>query len=453
MLPKSQADTSARTGTFRQIDLRLVAAVVLLAVAVAGTRLVIVGLAARRTLRIELAEIGHARYDLLNADHWVEKLVPILDARIDSLDLKASSQANLRPTIENALYHLLDDVKDKMAAQKPQAGGLGSLLGQGNSLLANMMIGALRPHVPEYANVVLAEIGRPENREALKKYIRATLADAARTTFGAVDMRWYSSILRSHGCAAASDCRQKLDERIRRMDADIARDYLAVLAASAAAFALLMIGRPRLGRAAVMLLMLVCITLLLGGIMTPMLEVEAKISSLNLTFLGQPISFGEQVLYFQSKSVLEVFRTLVTMGRPEMWIVGVLVLTFSVIFPALKILTLAVCMAKPSLLESSRAVRFMALGSSKWSMADVMALAIFMSFVAFNGLIANMIGRFQGSGAQLVIPMDSSKILPGYYLFVGFCLAGLLLASKLERGFQSARGIDQPALTSDVNAA
>jgi len=152
-----------------------------------------------------------------------------------------------------------------------------------------------------------------------------------------------------------------------------------------------------------------------------MIEVEAKISRLSLTFLGQPIEFGDQVLYFQSKSVLEVFRTLIAQGRPDMWIVGVLVLMFSIVFPVLKIFTSVFYMYKPSLLRQNRVARFLALESSKWSMADVMALAIFMAFVAFNGLIANTMGALKGTGAELALPTDSSKMLPGYYLFLGFC--------------------------------
>jgi hypothetical protein len=184
--------------------------------------------------------------------------------------------------------------------------------------------------------------------------------------------------------------------------------------------------------------LLFCLVLLLGGILSPMLEVEAKISHIALTFFGQPVSFPEQVLYFQSKSVLEVFRTLITIGQPEMWIVAVLVLMFSVVFPALKILTLAICLRQPEWLRKYRVLRFFALESSKWSMADVMALAIFMSFVTFNGVISNAMGGLQSSGAQLVIPTDSSKILPGFYLFVGFVLSSLFLSWKLGRRFKAA---------------
>ena len=70
-------------------------------------------------------------------------------------------------------------------------------------------------------------------------------------------------------------------------------------------------------------------------------------------------------------------------------------------------------------------------------MADVMALAIFMSFVAFNGLESNTARRAATKlRADVVIPPDGSKILPGYLLFIGFCLASLLLSKKLERGIK-----------------
>jgi hypothetical protein len=74
----------------------------------------------------------------------------------------------------------------------------------------------------------------------------------------------------------------------------------------------------------------------------------------------------------------------------------------------------------------------------------VMALAIFMSFVAFNGLISNTLGELKQTGAELAIPTDSSKILPGYYLFIGFCLASLFLSKKLERGIQTRQEAATP---------
>ncbi|HLH16343.1 MAG TPA: paraquat-inducible protein A [Bryobacteraceae bacterium] len=420
-----------------RFDFRLAAALLLLGVAITFTWRTVDGLSARRKLRTELAELEHVRYGLLNADRWVERLVPILDAQIDALDLNAA-KATLRPMVQSSLYRLLDQVKDKMSAKPAQSsGGLGGLFSQGNSMIVNMVVGSLKPHIPEYTETVLAELGRPEARAAVKKYIRGVLADGARNTFGGVDMRTYDSILRENGCADGAGCRQQLVTRLSEMDRTIWFGCGTVLAATALAFLLLLTGRPMLSRPATIVCLLFCMTLLIGGVITPMLEVEAKISALQMTFLGQPIAFTDQVLYFQSKSVLEVFRVLITYGRPDMWVVGVLVLMFSIIFPALKILTSAVCLFQPRLLRTSRIARFFVLESSKWSMADVMALAIFMAFVAFNGLIANSMNGLAQSGAQLTIPTDSSRILAGYYLFIGYCMASLFLARKLARGLRA----------------
>jgi hypothetical protein len=441
MLASSESADVSRLDPRGWIDFRIIVAVLLLAVAAVCTWWTIDGLKKRRVLRTELAEISHAKYDLLNVDHWVAKLVPILDAEVDALDLKAASQG-LRPTVERSLYQLLDTVKEKMSAPNPQAKD-GGLMGGAGAMMANMMVGALKPHVPEYTGVVMAELQKPENEAAVRKYLKSTLADAAKTTFSNLDTRYLAYILKEHGCADRAGCQQLLGGQIRQADDRILYYYLTALAVSAVAFLLLLIGRPMLGRAAVVVLLLFCLVLLAGGILTPMIEVEAKITRLSFTFLGQPVSFGEQVLYFQSKSVLEVFRVLVTMGRPDMWVVGVLVLMFSVVFPTIKICTLSFCLFKPDLLRRNRLVKFFALESSKWSMADVMALAIFMSFVAFNGLIGNTMNGLRQTGADLVIPTESSKILPGYFLFIGFCLASLFLSKKLEKGIRT--GENTPA--------
>ena len=173
----------------------------------------------------------------------------------------------------------------------------------------------------------------------------------------------------------------------------------------------------------VLLLLLFCVVLLAGGILSPMIEVEAKITRIAFTFFGSPLSFPEQVLYFQSKSVLEVFRTLIEIGEPQMWFVGVLVLMFSVVFPTLKILTLAFCLKRPDWLRKYRIARFFALESSKWSMADVMALAIFMSFVAFNGVISNAMGSLGGPGVAV---SDSDRQFEAF--------AGILFVYRLCAG-------------------
>lgn len=424
----NSSDAETWGGSILNQYLRLAAGLLLLTAAGNSVWQTIDILSSRRMRRMELAEISHVRYGLLNADRWLEKLLPILNKQIDALDLVATKGASLKPTVISALNRLLDQVRDQLAP-KPAPGSkpLG-FAAQAQSMIITNMLAGLKPRVPEYADMVLRELGKPENKQAVREYVRGIVDNAARTTFGTADLTWYKAILKQYDCADGPACQAELGKRIAALDSRVQFHFMLVLASSLLAFLLLGTDRP-----AIVVQLLFCIALLVGGIFTPMLEVEAKISKLSLTIFGQAISFPEQLFYYQSKSVLEVFQTLITMGQPEMLLVAWLVLMFSVIFPILKVITVALCLHNPSLPAKYGVVRFFALESSKWSMADVMALSIFMAFVAFNGLIGNAMSGLKGQGAELVIPTDSSKILPGFYLFVGFCLASLWLAKKLER--------------------
>ena len=421
----------------RWLNLRLAGAVILLLPAIWFSWKTIDCLTARRLIRTDLAEITHARYGILSADQWRGIIGPILNAQVDKLDLKGQTKS-LRPMVERSLYDLLDHIKTQMTA--PAAKGSG-LPGGGNAFMVNMIIGSLRPHVPEYADVVMAELGKQQTQKDFKDSVRVVLADAVKNTFGATDMTTYNSILNRYGCAQTSDgaaaCEQTLQKKIAEADSKATRYYLTVLASAALGFILLIPGK--LTRGAVAVLMLFCIAMLAGGVLSPMLEVEVRVTKLDATLLGTPIEFRDQSLYYRSKTVLEVCQTLIEMGRPEMTLVGVLVILFSVVFPALKMLALGACLFRPALLRTNRLVRLLAFELSKWSMADVMALAIFMSFVAFNGVIeSGWDGVRAMPGIQQVsFPTNASRILPGYYLFVGFCVSSIFLSKKLEHGIAS----------------
>jgi len=414
----------------------LSAALILLLPAIWFSWKTVDGLSARRLIRTDLAEITNARYGILSADQWRDLIGPMLNAQVDKLDLKGQSKS-LRPMVERSLYALLDNIKTQMTSPNPNAA---SKPGGVNPMFVNMIIASLRPHVPEYTDVVMAELAKPQTQKSFRDSIRDVVANAVANTFGNTDMTTYNAILTHYGCSSGAACEETLGKKIAEADTKLNRYYLTVLASAALGFILLMAGRPTLSRGAVVVLMLFCLAMLAGGVLSPMLEVEVRVTRIDATLLGTPIEFRDQSLYYRSKTVFEVFQTLIHMGRPEMTVVGVLVILFSVVFPTLKMLALGACLFRPALLRTNRFVKLLAFGLSKWSMADVMVLAIFMSFVAFNGVIGSALESLRAvpNVQQVLIPTNASKILPGYYLFIGFCVASIFLSQKLERGIGSS---------------
>jgi len=131
---------------------RFAAGALLLLPAIWFTWLTIDGLASRRELRTDLAELTHVRYGLLSADRWRDIIASILNGQIDQLDLKGQTK-NLRPMVERALYALLESIKKQVTAPgaNPTSGGP-AVPALANPIVANMVntvFASLQPHVPE----------------------------------------------------------------------------------------------------------------------------------------------------------------------------------------------------------------------------------------------------------------------------------------------------------------
>ena len=222
----------------RFLYLRLALAAILLLPAVWFSWQTINGLAARRQFRTDQAEITHARYGILSADKWRGIIGPILEAQVNNIDLRGQNKS-LRPMVEHSLNTLLDNIKTQMTA-RPAKGA--ALPGGGNAFIVNMIINSLRPHVPEYTNVVMGELTKQSTQRTFRDSIRAVLEEAVKNTFSNTDMTTYNAILKRYGCANGPECEETLNRKIAQADAEANRDYLTVLACAAFAFAILMIG-------------------------------------------------------------------------------------------------------------------------------------------------------------------------------------------------------------------
>jgi hypothetical protein len=84
-------------------------------------------------------------------------------------------------------------------------------------------------------------------------------------------------------------------------------------------------------------------------------------------------------------------------------------------------------------------IKFFVFKSGKWSMADVMVVAIFMAYIGFNGIIANQFDQLTSASEELVIlTTNGTSLQPGYYLFLTYTLLALFLSGLLTRKPQAS---------------
>jgi len=409
---------------------------VLLAAAVLLVVQAISDLRRAQVIETDLAELHDVRYGLLNAEVWVEQLSALLARKIDTFELTDANRPVLKRNIEVALDRILVEVEAYLRQRNSRGQGFWDRLsGAFRQGVQDFLVDfdELRAQVPTYAEAILDEFERPEARVQLKAQLLAAVDSAAGATFTATDFSAYEAVLARHGCADASSCEPLLGAEADALQTRARGLVLAVLIAVAGMFIVAWRERPHLAPEVMAMLTAGTLVLLAGGVLTPMIDVEARISELSFTLLGEPVLFSDQVLYFQSKSILDVVQVLIDTGAWDMIGVAVLITLFSLVFPALKVLAGFVYYVDWRGLREHCLVYFFALRSGKWSMADVLVVAMLMAYVGFSGLVEGQLAAMAGSGRGLdVITTNGTALKPGFFLFLAFVLAGLVLSALLE---------------------
>src|SRR5687768_596033 len=170
--------------------------------------------------------------------------------------------------------------------------------------------------------------------------------------------------------------------------------------------------KPR--NALALLLTVVSIGFLIPGLTQPVLTIVAS-----LNMLG-----AQQEIFRQTQSVLEAVRTLHESGND---FVAGLILFFSITVPFLKALALVTILALRNPAARYR-LYLMVRSLSKWAMADVFAVGVFIAMLAARGS-----DNLEGTPG------------PGFYYFAAYCLVSNLAFQLLFIPPPSPIGTDTSA--------
>ncbi len=65
-------------------------------------------------------------------------------------------------------------------------------------------------------------------------------------------------------------------------------------------------------------------------------------------------------------------------------------------------------------------------------MADVIVIAILMSYIGLNGLLESQLANLNVRSNFLTITTNNTALQPGYIIFISFVLYGLVLSTILK---------------------
>jgi hypothetical protein len=123
-------------------------------------------------------------------------------------------------------------------------------------------------------------------------------------------------------------------------------------------------------------------------------------------------------------------------SRVDVMIVGVLVLVFSVLFPLMKQVASLIFVFNERL-RDNRIIGFTVFKTGKWSMADVMVVAIFMSYIGFSGIITEQLSQIEEIASSIeILTTNKSSLLTGFFFFTAFAIFSLSISQKIELQFR-----------------
>jgi hypothetical protein len=286
------------------------------------------------------------------------------------------------------------------------------------------------------------------NKKALKSYLTSKLNDYSDSTFAKMDYSMHDKIIRKHKSADKAGTLASLELKLKKLQQNSDYYKYALLLISIIT-ALLIVLSKALSKIEFILMTSICFVFLILGLILPMIEIDARLSEIKLSLLGEDIGFKEQLLYYKSKSILEVVKLMLFQGSFDLMLVGLLVLLFSVLFPMSKIAASVSLILNPNL-KSNKIINFMVYKTGKWSMADVFVVAIFMSYIGFSGILTEQLNQIENLSSKIdILSTNNSSLQNGFFAFTAFAILSLLITNGLQNSINPKLKIAEDEVKSE----
>lgn len=411
--------------------LRLLVAVVLFVSIAVLTQHIVVRSNVQQFRKYDNSDIHHMKYDLFNMNIWKDKISSMVTAEIENFRLNNSHKEDLKEHVQNQLSVLIDKVDTQI--KEANKGSTSGWLKQ-RFLEMFVDINTIKKGIPNYADTIVEEMTKEDTQKQLKGVVRKRVGGYLRETFSKQDTEEITAIMKRTGTQSMEETKALLEKIVPAENQELLRLTWILIGLSAGLFLICLVRRSPLPAPYFFLCLMTLLLLLFAGVTCPMIDMEAKISKFGFVLLGHPIEFTNQMVYFQSKSILDVFWILMADPNLQMKIVGVLMILFSIVFPAIKMSASIFYYYDVYGSRENSIVKFFVLKSGKWSLTDVQIVAILMAYIGFNGMVKTQFNIIRDYMPQVTfISTNGTTLQIGFFIFLTYALLAMFLSGVAAR--------------------
>jgi hypothetical protein len=386
-------------------------------------------------LKKDYSNINNITFGLFSVDQWHDKVAGIINHQVRHFTMTPKQKKELQVEVEQIILALIN--KAEALINKPQT----SVKGKLRKLVVKTFVNTdkIKAQVPAFAKTLIKKIDNPKSKSKLstlamgkfKQVQKSDYVDSATTANDSVINKMYSK----YHVSSPEEFNNKLSSSLDNIRTVTYNYSFAMLGCIVLVLLLWWIFRKRVELHVTLFVMslLSAFILLAVGLTAFMIEVDARIKSLDFVLLGEHVVFKNQVLFFQSKSILDVVKVLIKQPAVDSILVGILILVFSILFPLMKLTSTGIHLLSKRKLAENRIIKYFAFQSGKWSMADVIVIGILMTYIGLNGLLESQLASLNiKSDFLTIITTNNTALQPGYIIFISFVLYGLALSTILK---------------------
>lgn len=391
-------------------------------------------------LKQTYANINAINYGLFNMQEWKVKAFDVFHHHIGQFNISPQAFDEAEAELRKYLYGIYDqyiasgNLFNKVFEDAEKNEKVNKVLLRMFKENVGTQIEALKikEYIPDMANQLAVELRKQEPRfkEIMQSELRNLLQYTDKYSF--TDPR--IEVFKTYGCEDINCTNEKIKATITSLEAQQKQDIYIISFAFIFVLLSLTIFYKTIGiELWVGLVTLFSIVLLIMGISMPMIVIDARMNSFVFNLFEKDLEFGEQVVFFQNKSILDVAQNLIDSEGLDLKIVGMLVICFSIVFPLIK-LTLSGYYLQSERLRNSKLVQNMIFYLGKWSMADVFVVALFMTYIGFYGLFNAQLQQLeQNKGGFAIETVNYTHLAPGALFFTAYCIMSIVLGIVIGR--------------------
>jgi paraquat-inducible protein A len=391
--------------------------------------------AQQEQVKTDYTGVNNITLGLLSVDNWKDQVAGIINHQVKHFKLTPKEKQELQVEVEQVIDALID--KAEAMVNKPQR----SVAGKIRKLAVKTFVKTdkIRAQVPAFARSIIDKVNNPQQKARLSTMAmsqfeaaqHSTSADSSRNANEQMIQKMYHK----YGASSLDALGKKQTALLDEIRVSMYRYVFGMLACILVVLAGWWFLRKHVDLYAVLFMMslLFAFILLAVGLTASMIEVDCRIQSLDFVLLGEHVRFQNQVLFYESKSILGVVKVLFAQPAADSLAVGVLILCFSILFPVTKLISTGIHLLSNRKIAENRIIKFFAFQSGKWSMADVIVIAVLMTYIGLNGLLDSQLAELNiKSNTLTLITTNNTALQPGYIIFISFVVYGLILSTILK---------------------